>query len=491
MGLLISFCGPLQTAQAQAVVPSTVRVGAPATQKATLGEELVFLISFNRAPRGYDGGHVTAVFRWESRASALPPQIARRDDDQIEVSASTPMQDGTSNYALYLKLYDSMALGKWSLAEIRFGDSSSTVLPVKESVSFELIGPDPVQIDLSSPSVVHAGDSFQVSVSLRALPKNQSPNCILFINANLRSVDGKSGSFDLGTFQPKAGELTHTFPPFKFKSDLGSAKFAVQTYVGARIPDSSYQGCKVPPVEGNTSAALEVEPSANLVAPTSVDVTVNPTQVEILKVEAERLGQKASALEQVAKTKQGLDPDQLRESVIVALRDVERTERSFNEARKQPSIPDAVNVFFDDIRHSYGEARKTLSVDERLPVDAGASIELASFSRATRGPGKHGDNVVIASIRRNAAAYSTVAAAGSMTFDIEIRSFPAGATVSYAKYADDEFELMDDKTNTILRNRPYAVWFVKFELAKHKTQTIKCDPYADSRHLVEAQLEPE
>ena len=78
-----------------------------------------------------------------------------------------------------------------------------------------------------------------------------------------------------------------------------------------------------------------------------------------------------------------------------------------------------------------------------------------------------------------------------MAFDLQVKSTPNGAKVSYGRLGDRVYETLPDKTDAIIKNRSYAIWYVTFELAKYKTKTIKYDPFLDNSHVAEAILEPE
>lgn len=82
----------------------------------------------------------------------------------------------------------------------------------------------------------------------------------------------------------------------------------------------------------------------------------------------------------------------------------------------------------------------------------------------------------------SAAAYSAVAASESLTFNLEVRSTPAEATVTYRR-TGDPYQPHPDPTSTTLKNLLYAVWAVRAEL-KGKVQEKEHNPYVDSNHVV-------
>jgi hypothetical protein len=479
--------GTLNYAQNRVEAPTAVSALAPSEQALTLDKEFVFQIRFDRPPRNYRGGTVRAIFTWQSVGSPAPDQ-PHNSEEEFAVNAQAPMQDGQAIYTMRLDMHDSMALGRWVLTEVVFGRSTPTTLTVTDHVAFELVGPGPISITIDGPSHITAGDEYKVTLGVRALPVNQSKLCKLFLNARLAPLDNKHGTIDVGSFQPEPGALSKEFS-VPFNPDFGNAQFQLEVVAGSRIPDSSYQFCKVPPLEGPITLPLTVVPAKDLVSPTSVNVTVNPNQKQLLSGEADRLMAKAARLQAEAQSQKAGSPAKLRDSLNEAILDVDKTEKAFRSASDGPSANEASAEFFDDIRANYLEAQKAFA--SLSPAPKHDATLLDTKWRLGSGIDTRTTAAVVAAIRHNAKAYAVVAEAGSLAFDIEVKSSPVGATISYGRFGDKSFEQLDEKTNAIIRKRIYAVWYVRFDLPKYKSRTLKCDPFIDSRHLVDAHLEPE
>lgn len=83
----------------------------------------------------------------------------------------------------------------------------------------------------------------------------------------------------------------------------------------------------------------------------------------------------------------------------------------------------------------------------------------------------------------NARAYRAVAAARSLTFDLEVSSAPTGAVLSYRR-PGDPYEKHPDPTNTTLRNLIYAVWTVRGEIPGRERQEKEHNPWREPNHVL-------
>lgn len=226
------------------------------------------------------------------------------------------------------------------------------------------------------------------------------------------------------------------------------------------------------------------------VPPTSVVVTVNPSQVELLKVEAGHLRAK------VADLPNHLKPDDTagnRLYLLNALQEsidaLDHTKKKYVELEKNPLFLPKVNVFFDNIGTSYKVA--SMELDKKVAqqtkprlVEAnqvGTFVDLAVA-------------LVKASIIHNADAYELVADAEELTFDFKVSSTPMpGATIAYKLWGDgdEDYVEVNGETPVTIPNLPRAVYYVRirlenyvekkgvrFDATKEKTgeMIIKLDP---------------
>lgn len=83
----------------------------------------------------------------------------------------------------------------------------------------------------------------------------------------------------------------------------------------------------------------------------------------------------------------------------------------------------------------------------------------------------------------NMRAYQAVATAKALTFDLDVASAPAGASVSYRR-AGDPYQRNADPTNTTVRNLVYAIWSVRAELPNRQPQEKEHNPWREPNHVL-------
>ncbi len=200
-----------------------------------------------------------------------------------------------------------------------------------------------------------------------------------------------------------------------------------------RIQNNPGQICRTPPLEGNTQFLFVVEPPGNLVTPTSVAVTVNPSQIQLLLGEADRLKAKVQHIEeQLASKDPAADQTLLRTSVQDAIADVDRTEDAYKQKGVDQDSARAVNLFFDDIRLNYGDALIVLANEAAHARQFGARLEFVNAIPGGPSPRlAPASKAVLASILHNAKAYDVVASTKAVTFNLDVFSEPKGAAISY------------------------------------------------------------
>jgi hypothetical protein len=213
------------------------------------------------------------------------------------------------------------------------------------------------------------------------------------------------------------------------------------------------------------------------VTPTSAIVIVNPSQIELLRADADHLRAKAENLSQRLRSGHMVaDQELLLENVKEAMGDLDKTEAAYKEREDkgaEPSYTQAVNVFFDDIRFEYGDALKSLKRNPALLHQTGPRPVLAS-SRIGGSPPRlnRASEAVLKSIMHNAKAYDVMASSGKTTFDLEVSSEPTGATVSYRQRIDPEYKTLDHQTDWRIPNLYHATYLIRFQKSDCEEQVI-------------------
>jgi hypothetical protein len=79
----------------------------------------------------------------------------------------------------------------------------------------------------------------------------------------------------------------------------------------------------------------------------------------------------------------------------------------------------------------------------------------------------------------NARAYALVADLKTLTFDLEVRSIPDGATISYSRRGDKKLTPHTSPTNSIVKGLPFAIWIFHFDKQGFKSRDIEFDPFTE------------
>jgi hypothetical protein len=230
-----------------------------------------------------------------------------------------------------------------------------------------------------------------------------------------------------------------------------------------------------------------------LVTPTSVTVTVNPSQIQLLLAEADRLKAKAEHLKQMLNS-ENMAANQvlLRNSVKEAMTDLDKTEASYKEKGEkgtEPSYAQAVNVFFNDIRFDYGEVLKSLANDSARLRQTSPRLVVVNLALGGSSPRlNRASEAVLKSILHNARAYDIMASSGTTKFDLEVSSEPKEATVSYRQRLDPEYQTLDHKTDWRIPNLYHATYFIRFQKSGYEEQVITFNGGESTSTSVNVQL---
>jgi hypothetical protein len=238
---------------------------------------------------------------------------------------------------------------------------------------------------------------------------------------------------------------------------------------------------------------FQVIPNRDLVFPTSISITVNPSQQQVLRKAARNLqlriqDLKAAIASYQAANQQGKIPQVLRANVDDALKALQATEADFKKLETGQSQADVAGVFFADLRLNYDEALHNLgpSSGRVLPP---AGLMNAAFSGKTQQNSSYAILVqaTLRPLEGNVLAYNIVAESGSLTFDLKVTSNPSGAVVSYYRRGDSPHPYADP-TTVVIPSLPYAIWYVKIEKPGYKPLVREHDPFHSLDHVVNVEL---
>jgi hypothetical protein len=234
-----------------------------------------------------------------------------------------------------------------------------------------------------------------------------------------------------------------------------------------------------------------------LVFPGSAAVTVNPSQIQLLRRAALNLQSQIEALKaNVSQSSSGRGSrtvDFIRREIKNAMRSLDSTESSFYQLAGSMPKSDAAQTFFADLRQSYEEALNSLNKNNAAdgfqwliqPVALG-------FPGQVSKPRTNYPILLQAALRpfeQNELAYTTVADSASLIFDLTVTSTPAVAAIGYRRRGD-AYHQNPDPTNTVVKSLPYAIWLVQFQKSGYKTQEREHDPFREPNHVLNVELKP-
>jgi hypothetical protein len=447
------------------ISPTTVLVSAgESPQRLMVGDAFKFQLRFDPAPDGYGGGEIRYLFR---KIGSDPATTLTRYNQNSFSSGGTQLHDGQAIYTVSLPIADYMVPGTWKLQEVTLGRSHQSPVPVPANITFEVLGPTPAVVHVEAPASVRAGGRLTFKITLIKYPNLFGNGCVLRLSGSIKpAMLNRQSSPDEYRVAVSPVELNPDQHSYEMSgsliSDVPPGPWQGELLISAIPRPSSTAPCRSPQVEGDARFAFAVEPAVGLVTPISVAVTVNPSQIELLHGEADRLKAKAQHIGvQLSSGDTEANQVLLQKTLQESLSDVDRTEAQFKQKGSEQQSR-AVNTFFDDIRFDYREALKFL-VDHSAQVrQAVPRLERASLGTPSLRLNR-ASQAVLTSIVHNAKAYDVLASSGSLTFTLEVSSTPDHATVSYRQRLEPEFKPLDHDTDWRIPNLYHATYLIKFQ----------------------------
>jgi hypothetical protein len=341
-------------------------------------------------------------------------------------------------------------------------------LTTQDSLSVQVVKADDVP--------VKAGEDFSFSFLLNREPTGAGG--IMYV---ISPPDGKPGIQTSANFVSGERECKGTY----------------------RIPDAApggtwtlstiglFDGFTVRPFK-TTPRTFQVIAKQGLEFPTGADIVVNPSQQQLLRLEARHLQHRIedlkAAIAAYPQANQGGRVTQvLRTNVEEAVKALDLTEAEFESRATAKDQSTTAKAFFGDLRLSYGTV--VIDLDRR---SAGRN-ETEFLNAAYPAKAKSGNSYPIlaqAALRAfegNELAYNVVAETGYLTFDLKVTSNPSGAVVSYYRRGDTPHPC-PDPTTTVIPSLPLAIWYVRVEKPGYKAQEREHDAIRSTDHVVNVEL---
>ena len=220
--------------------------------------------------------------------------------------------------------------------------------------------------------------------------------------------------------------------------------------------DGFYTGTKRIPLKSEDTS-FEVIAQENLVFPSSAEVRINPSQVQLFRTAAKQLQLQVqnfkAGLASYKENASGAVAKFVQKNIRDAIESLNTTQSSFHALAANTAQPIAEQVFFGDLRSSYETVLAGIEKGQ-LRSGFGAALNLVSYGEAAQAkkPEVGYTIVVQAALRpfeQNELAYKIVADTESLLFDLNVTSTPAGAAVCYHRRGDP-CRPNPDATNTVI-----------------------------------------
>ncbi len=241
-----------------------------------------------------------------------------------------------------------------------------------------------------------------------------------------------------------------------------------------------------------TPRTFQVIANEGLVFPTGADIVVNPSQQQLLRLEAKRVQQRIEDLKAAILAYREADQERritrvLRSSVGEAVKALDLTESEFESRASAKGQLTLSKVFFGDLRLNYG----TVVVDldgQSMNWDQTGRLLDVEFPAKTRTDSRYPiiAQAALRAFEGNELAYNVAADTG-LAFDLKVTSNPSGATVWYYRRGDPPHQC-PDPTTALIPSLPLAIWYIKVEKPGYKAQEREHDAIRSTDHVVNVEL---
>jgi hypothetical protein len=237
---------------------------------------------------------------------------------------------------------------------------------------------------------------------------------------------------------------------------------------------------------------IEVLQDKTFSLPTEARVTISPSQTQLLRQQAvevqNRLDTLKASLRALSEPKTNARVQTLlRQNVLDADAALTVTEQRFLDLVADSKQKAAANVFFSDLHITYQTA---MALTGLKAYGYSGGVIAAAYQRGSGSAFPAVAEAVFPAFEQNRLAYTVVADKGSLTFDLEVRSSPEGASVSFGRRGDSSFEALQDPTNSTIKALPYAIWTVRFEKKDFMDVERDHNPFTDQNHVLTVELVP-
>ena len=442
------------------------------------GDTLKITLTLTPAPEGYGGGDVrVTIVNLEKSSQAKPNTVCEESTSYTSI----PLKDKVSEYRLEFPIYPELKSGGWKVGSVEIGHAPLTRIEIRNELTFKIDTDEaPITVALSGPKTVVNGTTVKYHVTLDkpVLPPPSPGACAdgLSVFFYPSGSDPKSEDRQVKGMQLKPDTLSYdvTFERLPDAQPIGQWTAEVRSSKGGHM-----RLCCPKPraLLGPNLLSFEVLPDPHLVVPTEAQVTLNPSEIDLLRMQAASLGHKIEGLQaNLSRANEKQTRELLKRTIDDAIQNLEATKREFLSLEKSPIQQENSAVFFDDLRTSYREVETQLNAELQEPpafvLVAGKKAAVPALAMP-----------VLHVMQQNEIAFILAADNQSIYFDLKISSIPAGAKISYHRKG---YPLQDapEPTNCTIKSLVLAKWTIHVEEVGYDSVDREHDPYRDPDHSI-------
>ncbi|MFZ1083912.1 MAG: hypothetical protein WAN35_02970 [Terracidiphilus sp.] len=503
---ILSIAVAAQVTETQSIIPNTASVSAEEHLQLVPGVPHIFLLTFDHPPScahppciDIEGrARIHYSFRKVKGDTSL---WYIYPDNPYDILNDQPVElhNNQTKYELPLTINETTSPGIWKLNNVTiewkrksWAPPESIPILIRDNVTFEIPHGPQITARIQSPTSVRAGQTLKFKIYIDGYPDGLRQGCLFNLSGYLSPVNPKGQTNQSHDVPPPIGWKSIVIRPDQrsyemsadFNSDIPGGPWEGVVLIRGDIDETgvnSFSQAEFKMAECHSSVpklrtedtqfsfnVIAADESADPVMPTSATVMVNPSQIELLHYEADRLRAKAEQIKsQLRSDNLAANQSLLLKNVKEAMTDLDKTETSYKEKgdkRITPADSQAINIFFDDIRFSYHEALKSLKSNSAQLYQTEPRLALVNFTMIDSSLHLDPSSIrAINSLFHAAKAYDILASSKYLTFDLEVTSTPDHAKVSYKQRLDQEFKTLDHETDTSIKNLYHATYLIRFQ----------------------------
>jgi len=407
----------------------------------------------------------------------------------MEDTPRKPIIEDQARYDFEMDITELMSPGKWELKVIKLGRKDPEPVPFVQQVSFEIPSLRPIVVHLQGAPTAEAGNVYVITATLAEFPTDHyADGCERSLYVYADHVPPAADQVQFGSLILIRGQLSYKFL-HKFEPDFPSGPLLAGVRAEAHwMQDEHDMGCRYPPLQGDLQHRFEIVPSKSLVRPTSVVVTVNSKQADLLIQKIDRLNQLKKQINSKGAT---ATQAVLQSSVEEAKKDLDQTEELYKEKGNEPSFTPAIEVFFGDIRLHYNKTLKALAKNSAQAPQTEPRLKNVNTALENRFPQPNSaSDLALGIIEWNIAAYGLAVSTKELSFNLDVNSSPMGAQIFYKRDDEDDFHRWDRDTNSTVFNLVRAWYTIRITLDGYISEDRPLDANKDPNPSINISLKP-